>query len=195
MKSLKRHTANSQSVLNAEHKFSPDHRHGKDSSRTPESALNSAPRTISQLSEHAQRLLRRPNLDISSIKPFFWSMVETYLDRFQQYPFDVNRALFSSLEMRDCPEEEVKQLIADLQKQFEAHHGKPLYKPAEPGSAGAAPVSSLDEEIRELRDTLKYAALVAEPGAVSASDLVPESETGPERRPESQYEAVLEEID
>ena len=119
--------------------------------------LKSAPENISQLSLHAQHLLNKKDLEVSKIRPFFWSMVETYVDRFQQFPFDVDRALFSYLEGREFPEHEVRALIERLRYQYEKHHGKPLFRPEESRSH-----LGLDDEIRDLRDTLKYAAVVSE---------------------------------
>jgi len=142
------HGHSQRTVLNAEDKFAQAR------------SLKSAPQNISQLSLHAQHLLNKKDLEVSKIRPFFWSMVETYVDRFQQFPFDVNRALFSYLEDREFPEHEVRALIEQIKVQFEKHHGKPLFKPEE-----MAGHEGLDDEIRRLRDTLKYAAVVSEPVA------------------------------
>lgn len=143
--SARSHGLSRRTVLNAEDKF------------VQAQKLKSAPQNISQLSQHAQHLLNKKDLEVSKIRPFFWSMVETYVDRFQQFPFDVNRALFCYLEDREFPEEEVRALIEQLKTQFEKHHGKPLFKPEE-----RAGYEGLDDEIRGLRDTLKYAAMLSE---------------------------------
>ena len=76
--------------------------------------LKSAPENISQLSQHAQHMLGRKDVEVSKLRPFFWSLVETYVDRFDQLPFDVNKALFSHLESVDYPEQEVLALIEQL---------------------------------------------------------------------------------
>jgi hypothetical protein len=133
-------------VLNAEDKFSQSR------DRT------STPTDLTQLGALAIRILNDKNLEVSKVRPFFWSLVETYVDRFHLYPFDVNRALFSHLELNDYPEEEVLQLVMQLESRFEKVHGRQLRKSkslfSQPGS--------LDKEIKELRDSLKYAAMVAE---------------------------------
>jgi hypothetical protein len=112
---------------------------------------------LNQLGELATRLLNDKNLEVSKVRPFFWSLVETYVDRFNLYPFDVNKALFSHLELNDYPEETVLQLVKQLESQFEKIHGRPLHK-----STQLCQPDALDDEIKELRDTIKYAAMVAE---------------------------------
>ena len=118
----------------------------------------SAPADLTQLGDLAIRLLNDKNLEVSKVRPFFWSLVETYVDRFHHYPFDVSKALFSYLELADYPEETVLQLVTQLESQYEKVHGRQLRKSkslfSQPGS--------LDKEIEELRDSLKYAAMVAE---------------------------------
>jgi hypothetical protein len=133
-------------VLNAEDEFSTNH---------PEKP---APADLSQLGELAISMLNDKNLEVSKVRPFFWSLVETYVDRFHLFPFDVNKALFSQLELNDYPEEGVKQLVKQLESQFEKVHGRPLHKPKRPASKQCL----LEDEIKELRDSIKYAAMVAE---------------------------------
>ncbi|NOQ90269.1 MAG: hypothetical protein GQ549_04925 [Gammaproteobacteria bacterium] len=113
---------------------------------------------LTQLGELASQLLNDKDLKVGKVHPFFWSMVETYVDRFQLYPFDINRALFSYLELHDFPEESVQELIHQLESQFEESHGRPLRRPAKQTNRKEV----LDDEIKELRDSLKYAAMVAE---------------------------------
>ena len=113
---------------------------------------------LTQLGELVIKLLNDKNLEVSKVRPFFWSLVETYVDRFQFYPFDASKALLSHLELNDYPEEMIKQLVEQLESQFEKSHGRPL-RQSPPRSAQQA---VLDDEIKVLRDTLKYAAMVAE---------------------------------
>lgn len=110
------------------------------------------------LGELTVELLNDKNLEISKVKPFFWRLVEVYVDRFQTLPFDARKALFSYLEMNDYPEDVMQQLVKQLELQFEKSHGRPLRK----STQLLAPQDALADEIRELRDSLKYAALVAE---------------------------------
>jgi hypothetical protein len=142
---LKFHKHNN-TVLNAADKFS----HRRDSSAVPAD--------LTQLGEMAICLLNDKNLEVSKVRPFFWSMVEAYVDRFHLYPFDINKALFSYLELGDYSEKTVLDLVKQLESQFEKTHGRPLRK----STQLICQQDSLDEEIRNLRDSLKYAAMVAE---------------------------------
>ena len=142
---MKLHKHNS-TILNAEDKFSQS----RDETFPPAD--------LSELGELAIKLLNDKNLEVSKVRPFFWSLVETYVDRFGLYPFDVNKALFSHLELNDYPEETVQQLVKQLESQFEKTHGRPLRK----STQLLCQQDALDDEIKELRDSLKYAAMVAE---------------------------------
>ncbi len=113
---------------------------------------------LSQLGDLATTLLNDKYLEVSKVRPFFWSLVETYVDRFQFYPFDASKALFSHLELNDYPEETIQQLVEQLESKFEKSHGRPLRQ----SSQRLAQQAALDDEIKALRDTLKYAAMVAE---------------------------------
>ncbi len=135
-------------VLNAEDKF----RNSRDKLTRPDE--------LTQLGERAVELLKDKDLKVGKVKPFFWSMVEAYVDRFQYYPFDIFRALISYFELRDYPEDEVRKLVEKLESQFEEAHGRPLRKPLAQQSTHQE--SGLDDEIKELRDSLRYAAMVAE---------------------------------
>jgi len=138
-------------ILNAADKFS---QHRDD----PLSSSALARLDLTQLGELANDMLNDKNLEVSKVRPFFWSLVETYVDRFNLYPFDVNKALFSNLELNDYPEESVMQLVQQLESRFEKTHGRPLRRSAQSLCAQEA----LDDEIKKLRDSLKYAAMVAE---------------------------------
>ena len=133
-------------VLDAEDKFG---RHRDD--QLP-------PEDLTQLGERAIRLLNDKNLEVSKVRPFFWSLVEAYVDRFQLYPFDANKALFNHLELNDYPEDSVLKLVKQLESQFEKSHGRPLRK----STQLICQQDALDDEIKELRASIKYAAMVAE---------------------------------
>lgn len=143
---VRRQTSGQRNVLDAESVFAQARQ------------FKSAPENISQLSQHAQHLLTRKDVEVSKLRPFFWSLVETYVDRFQQLPFDINRALFSHLESDGYPEHEVLMLIEQLKARYEDHHGKPLAEDV----AAISGREQLDDEIRSLRDTLRYAAVVSD---------------------------------
>lgn len=145
-------------VLNAQGKFSQT----RDDSSVPASLrppglerLN-----LTQLGELVIKRFNSKNLEVSEVRPFFWSLVETYLDRFGQYPFDASKALISYLEMKDYPEEMIIQLVEQLESQFEKSHGRPLRKSQKPKPLPEQ--VALDDEMNELRDILKYAAMVGE---------------------------------
>ena len=138
-------------VLNAEDKFSQS----RDETSPPEDLSRLG---LTELGDLAINLLNDKNLEVSKVRPFFWSLVETYVDRFSLYPFDVHKALFSHLELNDYPEETVQQLVKQLESQFEKPHGRPLRK----STQLSCQQNALDDEIKELRDSLKYAAMVAE---------------------------------
>jgi hypothetical protein len=143
-------------ILNAEDKFSLSRKEAT----TPVDFSHSAPLQpdLTQLGELVIKRLNDKNLEVSKVRPFFWSLVETYVDRFNMYPFDVNKALFSQLELNDYPEEVVLELVKQLESRFEQTHGKPLHK----STQLVCQQDALDDEIKELRDSLKYAAMVAE---------------------------------
>jgi hypothetical protein len=113
---------------------------------------------MDQLSIRARKLLLGNDLELSKVRPFFWSLVEAYVDRFQFYPFDVPRALLNYLELHNYPEQEVTALVQQIEKRYLEQHGHPLKKTTELASEP----SSVESEISELRDSLKYAALLDE---------------------------------
>ncbi len=116
------------------------------------------PGNIDQLGEATRQLLNDKDLEVSKVRPFFWSLVETYVDRFQLYPFDVTKMLFSYLELKPRPEDELRALINRLEALYEKDYGHPLNKK----SALEQETTSLDDEVNNLRDCLKYATLVSE---------------------------------
>jgi len=114
--------------------------------------------SLDDLCSITRDMLMDENLEVSRIRPFFWTMVETYVDRFQVFPFDAIRALFSYLEFHAYPEEQLRELITQLEQLYEKQHGRPGREPVQ------SPVKHemLEDEINELRETLKYAAIVGE---------------------------------
>lgn len=133
-------------VLNAEDKFGYSRN------------ASAPPKDLDQLGVLAIKMLNDKHLAVSKVKPFFWSLVEAYADRFDVYPFNMNKLLFNYLEMNDYPEEAVLELVKQLESQFEQVHGHPLRKPVPPVQQQAP----LDDELKNLRASLKYAAMVAE---------------------------------
>ena len=116
------------------------------------------PDSLDKLSKAAHELLMDRNLEVGKVRPFFWSMVETYVDRFHVYPFDVVKALFSYLELHDYPAEQIHDLVRKLEECYLQQHGQPMRK----STRLVCEEDSLADEVRELRDSLKYAALVGD---------------------------------
>ena len=116
------------------------------------------PQNIDQLSAAVRELLMDSHLEVSKVRPFFWTMVETYIDRFQIYPFDVVKALFYYLESADYPADEMRELVTRLEKCYDQQHGEPMHKSTNLVCGN----DSLDDEIKELRESIKYASLVGE---------------------------------
>jgi len=137
-------------ILNAEDKFG----------LTRDAAVS--PENLTQLGEQAIKLLNDKNLEVSKVRPFFWSLVETYVDRFQLYPFDVKKALFCFLELNDYPEDTMLELVKQLEMQFEKSHGRPLGKPMRSSLQPLLQPDVIDDDTKGLRDSMKYAAKVAE---------------------------------
>ncbi len=126
------------------------------------------PGNLDQLSEVAQHLLNDANLEVSKVRPFFWSLVETYVDRFQVYPFDVTKALFCYLESGNSSEAELRHLIGQLEALYEKNHGA-IPEPLSAAESGeylerqpAKMPETAHEEIERLRACIKYAARVSE---------------------------------
>jgi hypothetical protein len=116
------------------------------------------PENIDQLSDAVRDLLMSQHLEVSKVRPFFWSMVETYIDRFHIYPFDVVKALFYYLESADYPADEMRDLVKKLEECYDQQHGEPMHKSTQLvcGDDG------LEDELKDLRESIKYASLVGE---------------------------------
>ena len=132
---------------------------GQKTNRTGERVT--VPADIDQLSQAARHLFNDEHLEVSKVRPFFWSLVETYVDRFQAYPFDAKKALFCSLELEaeagEDSEQALRELILQLEALYKKNYGKELSAPA-----AVTVGSTLDEDVKQLRSCLKYAALVSD---------------------------------
>ena len=117
--------------------------------------------SLDDLSKISRNILMDKNLEASKVRAFFWNMVETYVDRFQVYPFDAIKALFSYLELHEYPEEQLRDLVEQLEKRYKKQYGRSM-RESDQLPAGSEPGQLLDDEINELRETLKYAAIVGE---------------------------------
>jgi len=116
---------------------------------------------LDDLPKISRNILMDKNLEISKVRPFFWTMVEDYVDRFQVFPFDAIKALFSYLELHEYPEEQLRNLVEQLEKRYKKQYGRSM-RESDQLPAGSEPGQLLDDEISELRETLKYAAIVGE---------------------------------
>ena len=117
--------------------------------------------SLDDLARISRSMLMDKSLEVSKIRPFFWTMVEAYVDRFQVFPFDAIKALFSYLELHEYPEEQMHDLIKRLENLYKKQHGRPMRESEQP-PARYETGQLLDDEINELRETLKYAAIVGE---------------------------------
>ncbi len=116
------------------------------------------PENVDQLIEAVHDLLMNQHLEVSKVRPFFWSMVETYIDRFDVYPFDVVKALFYYLESSDYPADEMRALVKKLEECYDHEYGEPMHK----STKLVCSDDGLDGEIKELRESIKYASMVGE---------------------------------
>lgn len=117
--------------------------------------------SLDDLSTISRNLLMDKNLEVSKVRTFFWTMIETYVDRFQVFPFDAIKALFSYLELHEYPEEQLRDLVEQLEKRYKKQYGRPMRESDQLPAIGEHG-QLLDDEISELRETLKYAAIVGE---------------------------------
>ncbi len=118
--------------------------------------------SLDDLSTISRSMLMDENLQVSKVRPFFWAMVEAYVGRFQVFPFDAVKALFSYLELHEYPEDQLRDLINQLEMLYQKQYGKPVREPEQQLASNGAGAQTLDDEINELRETLKYAAIVGE---------------------------------
>ena len=118
--------------------------------------------SLEDLSKIARSMLMDKNLEASKVRPFFWTMVETYVKRFRVFPFDATTALFSYLELNEYPEDQLRDLVKQLEKLYKKQYGRPMREPEQQPASGDAGAQTLDDEINELRETLKYAAIAGE---------------------------------
>ena len=133
-----------------------DHRTNRQ--RTLADEVSPTPANLDELTHLARKMLMEAPLEVSKVKPLFWSMVETYVDRFEDFPFDCTKAMQSYLELNDYPADQMRELVAQLEAMYEQKHGEPMRSST--GVSGSS--LSLDEEMEELRGCLKYAGIVGE---------------------------------
>ena len=118
--------------------------------------------SLDDLSKISRNVLKDKNLEVSKVRPFFWALVEAYVERFQVFPFDAGKALFSYLELHEYPEEQLRDLVKQLEKLYKKQYGRPMRESEQQIITEDTRAQTLDDEINELRETLKYAAIVGE---------------------------------
>ncbi len=118
--------------------------------------------SLDDLSKISRSMLMDENLEVSKVRPFFWNLVEAYVERFQVFPFDAGKALFSYLELQDYPEGQMRDLVNKLEMLYEKRYGQPMRESEQQLVTEDIKFPTLDDEINELRETLKYAAIVGE---------------------------------
>lgn len=118
--------------------------------------------SLDDLSQISRNMLMNKNLEASKVRPFVWALVEAYVERFQVFPFDASKALFSYLELHGYPEEQLRDLVKQLEKLYEKQYGRPVRESEQQFITEDIRAQTLDDEISELRETLKYAAIVGE---------------------------------
>jgi hypothetical protein len=117
---------------------------------------------LDDLSRITRNTLLDEDLEVSKVRSFFRTMIEAYVERFQVFPFDAVKALFSYLELHEYPEEQLRDLIRRLEKHYKQQYGRPVREYEQQPVGGDTRALTLDDEINELRETLKYAAIVGE---------------------------------
>lgn len=115
-----------------------------------------APKDLDELIQLARKMLMDEQLEVSKVKPLFWSMVETYVDRFQVFPFDVVKTLHSYLELIECSSEEMHAVVKTIEEMHVSRYGKAMKQTTKL----LAEKDTLEDEIKNLRDSLKYASMV-----------------------------------
>jgi hypothetical protein len=132
--------------------------HSVDEVPEPTAKTSTPLENVDQLSDAVHDLLISKHLELSKVQPFFWSMVEDYIDRFETYPFDIVKALFYYLESADYPAEEMREIVKKLEDCYLQQHGESMHK----STKLVCPVDGLADEMKELRESIKYASLVGE---------------------------------
>ncbi len=102
------------------------------------------------------------SVDADEAGSFLRHLIEVYVDRFQAFPFDGFEALFRCLELQQASREQMHDLVERLERLYEARYGAAMPGSLKPSRGEAARQPTLDQEISQLRETLKYAAIAGE---------------------------------
>ena len=124
--------------------------------RTRADNESASPKNLDELTQLARRMLMEEQLEVSKVRPLFWSMIETYVDRFQTFPFDIVKALHCHLEVIECSSEEMHAIVKNIEEVHINRYGHPMKQ----ATRLISEKDTLEEEIKELRDSLRYASMV-----------------------------------
>ena len=124
--------------------------------RTPAETKITPPENLDELMQLARKMLMQEQLEVSKVRPLFWSMIETYVDRFHTFPFDIVKALHCHLELIDCSSEEMHAMVKSIEEVHVNRYGHPMKQ----STRLISEKDTLEEEIKDLRDSLRYASMV-----------------------------------
>lgn len=117
---------------------------------------------LDELSIISRNMLMDQDLDVRSVRPFFQATVDAYVERFQEFPFDPVSALFRHLEMREFREQQWRDLVCWIEERYQKQHGRLVRESEQQHDDSMDGVQLLDDEVSELRERLKYAAIAGE---------------------------------
>ena len=101
-----------------------------------------------------RELLMDPRLEVSVVTPLINSLFETFIERFQVYPFDEVSLLLARLELDGFPAQGLRELIRRIEETYEKNHGEAIHNPLD--------ALAMDNEFLGLRQSIRYAAIMAE---------------------------------
>lgn len=128
----------------------------KNYQRTRADSESAPPENLYELTQLARKMLMEEQLEVSRVRPLFWSMIETYVDRFQTFPFDAVKALHSYLELIECSSEEMHAIVKNIEKVHINRYGRAMKQ----ATQLIVKRDTFEEEVKDLRDSLKYASMV-----------------------------------
>ncbi len=101
-----------------------------------------------------RELLIDPRLEVSVVTPLINSLFETFIDRFQVYPFDEISLLLARLELDGYPAQGLCELIRRIEETYEQNHGEAIHNSPD--------ALAMDDESEGLCQSIRYAAMLAE---------------------------------
>jgi hypothetical protein len=110
--------------------------------------------TLEELLLAVHELLADQRLEVRVVTPLLYSLLETYIDNFQAYPFGDVSKLLTQLEVDGYPEPEIHALMKRIEDTYEQYHAN--------STRQTVPGMAMDSEYEGLRQSIKYAAMVAD---------------------------------